>query len=96
LKLQNLSVFLYAKKIRFSNIYLDLQATTPLDFRVHDKMMPYLTDLFGNPHSRSHSYGWAAEKAVEKSRGHIANLIKCDPKDIIFTSGATESNNLAL
>lgn len=77
-------------------IYLDLQATTPLDPRVLDAMLPYLTEQFGNPHSRTHRYGWEAERATEEARTHVAALIGADPKEIVFTSGATESNNIAL
>src|SRR6195952_3821858 len=77
-------------------IYMDYSATTPIDPRVADKMIPYLREQFGNPASRSHMYGWTAEKAVEEARGHVAALVNADPREIIWTSGATESNNLAL
>uniref|UniRef100_A0A915IF78 Aminotransferase class V domain-containing protein n=1 Tax=Romanomermis culicivorax TaxID=13658 RepID=A0A915IF78_ROMCU len=77
-------------------LYLDVQATSPMDPRVLDAMLPYMTFQFGNPHSRTHAYGWESEKAVEKAREQIAKLIGADPREIIFTSGATESNNTAL
>ncbi|KIX05511.1 cysteine desulfurase, mitochondrial [Rhinocladiella mackenziei CBS 650.93] len=77
-------------------IYLDAQATTPVDPRVLDAMLPFLTGLWGNPHSRTHAYGWESEKATEQAREHVAKLIGADPKEIIFTSGATESNNMSI
>ena len=77
-------------------IYLDYSATTPVDPRVAQKMVAFLTDEFGNPASRSHAYGWAAEAAVEEARAQVAALVNCDAKEIVWTSGATESINLAL
>ncbi|TAH47891.1 MAG: IscS subfamily cysteine desulfurase [Betaproteobacteria bacterium] len=77
-------------------IYLDYSATTPVDPRVAAKMIPWLTEQFGNPASRSHAFGWAAEKAVEEAREEVAKLVNADAKEIIWTSGATESNNLAI
>ncbi|WP_230968906.1 IscS subfamily cysteine desulfurase [Nitrogeniibacter aestuarii] len=77
-------------------IYLDYSATTPVDPRVADKMIPYLVEHFGNPASRSHAYGWEADKAVEEARAEVAALVNADPKEIVWTSGATESNNLAI
>lgn len=77
-------------------IYMDYAATTPIDQRVVEKMMPYLNEQFGNPASRSHVFGWRAEEAVEKARSQVAELLNCDSKEIIWTSGATESDNLAL
>ena len=77
-------------------VYLDYSATTPVDPRVVDAMLPFLREDFGNPASRSHAYGWKAEEAVEQARAHVAALVNCDPKEIVWTSGATESINLAL
>jgi cysteine desulfurase len=77
-------------------VYMDYSATTPIDPRVADKMIPFLREQFGNPASRSHMYGWAAEKAVEEAREQVAALVNADAREIIWTSGATESNNLAL
>lgn len=77
-------------------IYLDYSATTPVDPRVVDALLPYLKEDFGNPASRSHSFGWRAEEAVEKAREQVAALVGCDPKELVWTSGATESINLAL
>ena len=77
-------------------IYLDMQSTTPVDPRVLDAMIPYYVGVYGNPHSRTHAYGWESEKAVEDAREHVAKLIGADSKEIIFTSGATESNNMSI
>ena len=77
-------------------LYFDYQATTPVDPQVLEEMLPYFTKNFGNPHSRSHTYGWEAENAIEKSREQVAHLINANSKEIVFTSGATESNSLAL
>ena len=77
-------------------VYMDYSATTPVDPRVVDAMVPYLYEKFGNPASRSHAYGWEAEEAVEAARGHVAALLNADPREIVWTSGATEGNNLAI
>jgi len=77
-------------------LYLDMQATSPVDPRVLDAMLPYYMDQFGNPHSRTHMYGWESDEAVEKAREQIAKLIGANAKEIIFTSGATEANNIAI
>jgi cysteine desulfurase len=77
-------------------VYLDYSATTPVDPRVAQKMIPFLTEHFGNAASRSHAFGWKAEEAVEEARAHVAALLNADPKEIVWTSGATEGNNLAI
>ena len=77
-------------------IYLDSQATTPMDPRVLDVMLPYMTGMYGNPHSQTHAYGWESAEVVDTARGQVANLVGANPKEIVFTSGATESNNMAI
>lgn len=76
--------------------YLDGASTTPIDPRVLDKMLPYMTSMYGNAHSRTHMYGWESNDAVEEARAQVASLIGASPKEIIFTSGATESNNISI
>jgi len=84
------------EQVPYRPLYFDGAATTPIDPRVNDQMMQYQTSYFGNPHSTSHAYGWQSEAAVEKARESVSTLIGCDSKEIVFTSGATESNNLAI
>src|SRR5438876_845655 len=76
------------KKMNERPLYMDVQATTAIDPRVLDAMMPYMTSMYGNPHSRTHAFGWESEKAVEEAREQVAAVINADPKEIIFTSGA--------
>jgi len=85
-----------AQERRVQPVYLDNAATTPVDPRVVRRMLPYMTQIFGNAASRSHAYGWAAEEAIELAREQVASLLNADPREIVWTSGATESNNLAL
>ncbi|MDZ7897333.1 MAG: aminotransferase class V-fold PLP-dependent enzyme, partial [Arcicella sp.] len=77
-------------------IYLDYNATTPVDKQVLEKMLPYFSENYGNASSRSHLYGWTAQEAIENARNQVANLLNCEAKELVFTSGATESNNLAI
>ncbi|KAL0450120.1 UNVERIFIED_CONTAM: Cysteine desulfurase, mitochondrial [Sesamum latifolium] len=83
-------------KISGRPLYLDMQATSPVDPRVLDAMLPYYVSRYGNPHSRTHLYGWESEQAVESARTQVSALINASPKEIIFTSGATESNNISI
>lgn len=92
----NTAIDMKGVEMKGTPMYLDMQATTPLDPRVVDAMLPFYTEYFGNPHSRSHLYGWESEKAVENARKQVADLIGADSREIVFTSGATESNNMAI
>src|SRR5688500_14441754 len=82
--------------LRSVPVYFDNQATTPVDKRIVKAMLPHFTEIYGNPHSNDHWFGWSSKRAVDDARLNIAKLIKADPDEIIFTSGATEANNLAL
>ena len=90
------SIVLLSMKVAADPIYLDYQASTPVDPRVMEVMLPYFTKEFGNPHSTTHVYGNKAHEAIEQARAQVASVIGADPQDIIFTSGATEANNIAL
>jgi len=97
LKILGRKAFLPTRRLVHTKpIYLDTQATSIMDPRVVDAMLPYMFERFGNPHSRTHHYGWESEKAVENARKQVATLIGADPKEVIFTSGATESNNISI
>lgn len=91
-----ISLVFFVSKIQAETIYLDYQASTPVDPRVYRAMSPYFTKEFGNPHSTTHIYGTRAHKAVEQARAKIAKIINAQPEEIIFTSGATEANNIAI
>lgn len=86
------------KGVRISGrpLYLDMQATSPVDPRVLDAMLPFYTARYGNPHSRTHMYGWESDLAVESARAQVAALINASPKELVFTSGATECNNISV
>src|SRR5574341_215219 len=90
------SILFLALKAYADPIYLDYQASTPVDSRVFEAMLPYFTKDFGNPHSTTHIYGIRAHQALERARAQVAKVINADPEEIIFTSGATEANNLAI
>jgi cysteine desulfurase len=93
---EEFSFSIQGQEIEGRAVYLDAQATTPMDPRVVDAMLPYMTYNYGNPHSRTHAYGWDSEAAIEAARQQVASLCGADAKEIVFTSGATESNNASI